>query len=242
MFVLPNDMTDIRFPPVEMASPEGLLAVGGDLSNERLLQAYRQGIFPWFNEGQPILWWSPDPRAVLFPGEFKCSRSLRKNIKRGKFKLTADTYFKAVIDQCAGPRPQYPEGGTWITGNMLEAYMALHKKGIAHSIEVWLDNKLVGGLYGLSLGRAFFGESMFSHVTDASKLALAALCQQCLNWQFRFIDCQVPSDHLVSLGAVNIRRVDYIKQLDAALKHADRVGLWSLDASILLPFIESVEP
>ncbi len=242
MIVLPNNMTDIRFPPVELASPEGLLAVGGDLSNERLLQAYRQGIFPWFNEDQPILWWSPDPRAVLLPGEFKCSRSLRKNIKREKFILTADTRFEEVIDQCAGPRPQYPEAGTWITGNMLEAYMALHKKGIAHSIEVWLDNKLVGGLYGLSLGRAFFGESMFSHVTDASKLALAALCQQSLNWQFHFIDCQVPSDHLVSLGAVNIRRVDYIRKLDAALKYADRIGLWSLDASILLPFIESVQP
>jgi leucyl/phenylalanyl-tRNA--protein transferase len=229
MFVLNN--TDLRFPPVDFASPEGLLAVGGDLRAERLLEAYRHGIFPWYNDGQPILWWSPDPRAVLFPDKLKLSRSLRKTMRRGTFRVTLDTCFHDVMEQCAAPRPQYPQGGTWITPAMLMAYERLHELGYAHSVECWRAGELVGGLYGVALGGAFFGESMFARATDASKVALATLVRQLLVWDFQLIDCQLPSPHLFSLGAEEIRRRQFLDRLAAALALPDRPGPWQVEAS-----------
>jgi len=231
MFVL--SPTDLRFPPTDFASPEGLLAVGGDLRAERLLEAYRHGIFPWYNDGQPILWWSPDPRAVLFPDKLKVSRSLRKTIRRGDFTVTFDTRFAEVMQQCAAPRQQHPQGGTWITPEMFEAYVRLHDLGYAHSVESWRDGVLVGGLYGVSLGGAFFGESMFARTTDASKVALVWLLRQLQVWGFRLVDCQLPSPHLSSLGAEEIRRGEFLDHLANALILADRRGPWCFDAGFL---------
>jgi leucyl/phenylalanyl-tRNA---protein transferase len=176
--------TALHFPPVDQATPEGLLAVGGDLRPERLIEAYRHGIFPWSNEDQPILWWSPDPRAVLFPSRLHVPRSLEKTLRRGTFTFTLDTCFRDVMIGCAGPRVQYPEGGTWITPAMIEAYTELHQLGYAHSIETWQDGRLVGGLYGVALGAAFFAESMFMRVPDASKAALVRLVRQLQAWDF----------------------------------------------------------
>lgn len=231
MFVL--SPTDLRFPPTDFASPEGLLAVGGDLRAERLLEAYRHGIFPWYNEGQPILWWSPDPRAVLFPDKLNVSRSLRKTIRRGDFSVTLDTRFAEVMQQCAAPRQQHPQGGTWITPEMFEAYVHLHKLGYAHSVESWHDGVLVGGLYGVSLGGMFFGESMFARTTDASKVALVWLLRQLQVWGFRLVDCQLPSPHLSSLGAEEIRRREFLDHLANALILADRRGPWCFDSGFL---------
>jgi leucyl/phenylalanyl-tRNA--protein transferase len=231
MFLLSPD--DIRFPPVEFASPEGLLAVGGDLSAERLLEAYRRGIFPWYNDGQPILWWSPDPRMVLFPAELKVSRSLRKRLRRADYSVRCDTCFRAVMEGCAAPRRgQAP--GTWITAEMIEAYLRLHELGYAHSVECWRGEELLGGLYGVALGGAFFGESMFSRAPDASKVALVHLVRQLERWGFRFIDCQVSSAHLASLGAVEIRRNAFLALLEEALRLPDRRGPWRLDADLVL--------
>ena len=229
MFVL--SPTDLRFPPLDFASPEGLLAMGGDLRAERLLEAYRHGIFPWYNEDQPILWWSPDPRAVLFPEKLKISRSLAKTLRRDQFQVRLDTCFRDVMQACAAPRKQFPRGGTWITHEMLEAYVRLHELGYAHSVETWQDNILVGGLYGVALGGMFFGESMFSRRTDASKVALVALVRQLQRWNFRLIDCQLPSQHLLSLGAEEVRRRDFLDRLHEALAHADRPGPWRLDST-----------
>jgi len=194
----------LDFPPIESAleEPNGLLAAGGDLSVARLTRAYQQGIFPWYEEGQPILWWSPNPRSVVFPEQIKISRSLRKTLKKNHFQVTLDHDFEQVIRACSGPRPD--SEGTWITPEMIEAYITLHKAGLAHSVETWLDGQLVGGLYGISLGRMFFGESMFSHVSDASKVAFAQLCRQLQRWQFEVIDCQVSNNHLKSLGSIEI--------------------------------------
>ncbi len=226
MLFLNSDATDLRFPPVELASPEGLLAVGGDLRTERLLEAYRHGIFPWYNEDQPILWWSPDPRALLIPDNLHISRSLHKTLRRGHFSVTFDRHFLDVIQACASPRPQYPQGGTWITAEMLAAYTRLHELGYAHSVEVWQGTELIGGVYGVALGGAFFGESMFSRVTDASKVALVALANQLKVWGFHFIDCQLSSPHLFSLGAREIRREQFLDRLAAALTLPDRCGRW----------------
>ncbi len=201
------------FPPLEAANEDGLLAMGGDLSPERLVLAYRSGIFPWFNPGEPILWWSPDPRCVIFPGQFKPSRSLSKSIRHRGYRFTLDTAFPDVIQQCAGKRKNQP--GTWITHDMQTAYIALHEIGIAHSAEIWLDDKLVGGLYGIALGQVFFGESMFSHQTDASKVALALLIAHLREWNFTLIDCQVSSDHILSLGAVEIPRTHFLAKLES---------------------------
>ena len=228
MFVL--SASDLRFPPVDLSSPEGLLAMGGDLRAERLLEAYRHGIFPWYSEGQPILWWSPDPRAVLLPDKLKVSRSLRKTIRRGDFQVLFDTSFTEVVRRCAGPRPQYPQGGTWITPEMLYAYATLHAMGYAHSVESWRDGELVGGLYGVALGGVFFGESMFSQATDASKVAFACLVRQLQAWGFRLIDCQLPSPHLSSLGAEEIRRHKFLDLLAEALRLPQRQGRWQFDA------------
>lgn len=224
MFILAPD--HFSFPPVELASPEGLLAIGGDLQAERLLEAYRNGIFPWYNDDQPILWWSPDPRATLFPDQLHISRSLRKTLRKQQFKVTFDRAFREVIEACAGPRPQQEQLGTWILDEMIEAYNQLYERGYAHSVEVWDQDQLVGGLYGVALGRAFFGESMFSHRTDTSKIALVYLAHQLHQWQFELIDCQVSSDHITSVGAKDIRRDEFMSRLKKALSHADRPGHW----------------
>lgn len=219
----------LRFPPVDRASPEGLLAVGGDLRPERLLEAYRHGIFPWYNEGEPILWWSPDPRAVLFPEKLHISRSLTRRLRSTDFTLTLDTRFRTVMEQCAGPRPQYPEGGTWITADMLEAYTRLHELGHAHSVETWQDGCLVGGLYGLAIGGAFFAESMFTKVDDASKVALATLVRQLHAWNFQLIDCQQSSPHVMRFGAEEIPRRDFVRLLNQAVTLPDKQGPWKFD-------------
>lgn len=220
---------DLRFPTVDRASPEGLLAVGGDLRPERLLEAYRHGIFPWYNDDQPILWWSPDPRAVLFPGKLHVPRSLKRTLRSNVFTLTLDTCFREVMTQCAGPRPQYPEGGTWITGDMLNAYTRLHELGSAHSVETWQDNHLVGGLYGVAIGGAFFAESMFTKVDDASKVALVKLVKQLQVWNFRLIDCQQFSPHVSRFGAEEIPRSVFINYLTQALALPDRRGRWMFE-------------
>ncbi len=222
---------DLRFPPVECASSDGLLAVGGDLRPERLLEAYRHGIFPWYDDDQPILWWSPDPRAVLFPGKLHVSRSLKKTLRANLFTVTLDTSFRLVMEQCAGPRPQYPEGGTWITHEMLEAYTRLHELGHAHSVETWQDGRLVGGLYGVAIGGAFFAESMFTRVDDASKVALVRLVTQLKAWGFRLMDCQQSSPHVRRFGAEEIPRRDFLTRLSAAITLHDRRGRWEFDSA-----------
>ncbi len=220
--------TGLDFPPVESASPEGLLAVGGDLRPERLLLAYRRGIFPWYSDGQPILWWSPDPRAVLFPEKLKVSRSLRKTLRTGKFTVTLDTCFREVMTACAQPRPQRA-GGTWITPAMIEAYVKLHELGHAHSAEVWREKTLVGGLYGVAFGGVFFGESMFARETDASKVAFATLVRQLARWGGTLIDCQQYTAHLARFGAEEIRRDRFLQLLASALALPDRRGPWRFD-------------
>jgi len=197
------------FPPLEQAleEPSGLLAAGGDLSPERLIAAYRRGIFPWYSPGQPVLWWSPDPRAVLFPEEFHCTRSLAKTLRNGGFSYSMDRDFAAVIDGCAAPRAASP--GTWITSDMRAAYLELQRLGHAHSIEVWRGSELMGGLYGVRLGGVFFGESMFSRARDASKAALAHLVAVCRRNSLAVIDCQLPSRHLTSLGSRSIPRSQF---------------------------------
>ena len=200
------------FPPVENANSEGLLAVGGDLSADRLLVAYRNGSFPWFNEDSLILWWSPDPRMVLFPGKLKVSKSLKRTLKKNIYSVSRNRSFSDVIKKCAAaPRPG--QGGTWITTAMQEAYTALHYRDIAVSYEVWKGTELVGGLYGLQLGQVFCGESMFSTASDASKVALVQLVRDCLANGIELIDCQVYTSHLESLGAVEIPRKEYLQWL-----------------------------
>jgi leucyl/phenylalanyl-tRNA--protein transferase len=218
-----------HFPPVTVAlsEPNGLLAAGGDLSVSRLLAAYRLGIFPWFSVGQPILWWSPDPRLVLYPPQLKISRSLAKTLRNRDYELRADTSFKTVVRACAQPRPG--QAGTWITGQMLAAYCALHAQGYAHCVETWIDGKLAGGLYGVALGRVFFGESMFTRVADASKIAFVHLVRQLMRWNFELIDCQVKTGHLESLGAREISRDDFMRQLQELVNYPDVIGPWTLD-------------
>ena len=229
MFKLSANLSDLRFPPVEQASPDGLLAVGGDLRPERLLEAYRHGIFPWYSNDQPILWWSPDPRTVLFPDKLHISRSLKRSLRPGIFSVTLDTKFREVMLGCAGPRPQYPDGGTWITAEMLAAYTRLHELGYAHSVETWKEGQLVGGLYGVALGGAFFAESMFTRASDASKVALVSLVHQLQTWEFRLMDCQQSSPHVTALGAEAIPRRDFLDHLTSALELPDRLGRWRFD-------------
>lgn len=197
------------FPPIEraLAEPNGLLAAGGDLSIERLLKAYSRGIFPWFDDDQPILWWSPDPRAVLFPQDLHISRSLHKTLRSGRFRVTLDQNFDAVIRACSAPRKGAQ--GTWITEDIIDAYNALHARGFAHSVECWHQNELVGGLYGVALGKLYFGESMFSRMTDASKVAFVHLVRQLEQWGFPLIDCQIMNPHLASLGATLMPRATF---------------------------------
>ncbi len=211
-------------PPTRYAlrEPNGLLAVGGSLTPEWILYAYRRGVFPWFSEGQPILWWTPDPRAVLFPGEFRCSRSLAKSIRNGGFDVRVDTAFAEVVAGCAAPRSS--ESGTWITPEMHRSYVELHGRGLAHSFETWRDGELVGGLYGVGIGKVFFGESMFSRARDASKVALARLVSECTRRGIGLIDCQMATDHLASLGSRSIPRTDFEHLLRSLCKGP--VDLW----------------
>ena len=216
------------FPPPDYADPSGLLAVGGDLSKERLLEAYRLGIFPWYSDDQPILWWSPDPRLVLDLNDFKISRSLSKTLKKEVFQVTFDHAFEEVIQACAVV-PRAAQNGTWITEEMQEAYINLHGLGYAHSVESWFGGKLAGGLYGVSLGKAFFGESMFHLKTDASKVALATLVEKLKSWDFHFIDSQMTTEHMVRLGAKELPRRIFLKRLQSALRHSTRRGRWRID-------------
>jgi leucyl/phenylalanyl-tRNA---protein transferase len=215
------------FPQPDYADPSGLLAVGGDLSSERLLEAYRLGIFPWYSDDQPILWWSPDPRFVLPLEDFHVSKSLKKTLRKGIFQVTADRAFDEVIAACAAVTRD-GQNGTWITAEMQEAYNDLHGLGYAHSVETWFEGKLVGGIYGVSLGKAFFGESMFHRKTDASKVALAALVDKLKSWNFHFLDAQMTTEHMMSLGAREVSRRVFLKQLRSALQHPTRRGKWRI--------------
>ncbi len=209
------------FPDIGLAlkDPDGLLAVGGKLSTKRLLNAYRQGIFPWYSDDQPVLWWSPNPRLVLFPDKLHISRSLAKLIRRQVFDISFDQAFDRVIEACAASRRD--QEGTWITAEMKTAYQALHQQGVAHSVEAWQNGELVGGLYGLGIGRAFFGESMFTRVSNASKVAFAALVRRLRRHQYQLIDCQVTTGHLLSLGAEEIPRARFAELLHQACRHDD---------------------
>jgi leucyl/phenylalanyl-tRNA--protein transferase len=216
-WLAPGDPPD-NFPPVERAlrEPPGLLAAGGDLSSARLIAAYRRGIFPWYSPGQPVLWWSPDPREVLFPEEFHRSRSLVRSLRTRGFEYHLDRNFEAVLRACAAPRSHSP--GTWITPEMHAAYLELHRRGFAHSAEIWRDGELLGGVYGVQLGRVYFGESMFSLEADASKAALEGLVRGGLGGPLSLIDCQMPSPHLRSLGSRAIPRSEFLARLTAALQ------------------------
>jgi leucyl/phenylalanyl-tRNA--protein transferase len=222
VFQLPDE---IFFPDPSLAEPEGLVAVGGDLSTERLLAAYANGIFPWYSDNEPILWWSPDPRLVLFPHKLKVSHSLHQKIKKNVFSVRIDSDFKQVINACAKTERKH-EDGTWITDEMKAAYIELHHKGFAHSVESYFEGNLAGGLYGVSLGRAFFGESMFHTMTDASKVALYHLVEKAKEFDFLFIDSQVETEHLLSLGAELIPRKIYLNLVKEAIKYSTLKGKW----------------
>lgn len=230
--MIPYLNDDTPFPPVERAlrAPDGLLAAGGSLAPHRLLEAYRRGIFPWFNEGDPVLWWSPDPRTVLFPGEFKISRSLRKSLRREIFEIRTDTAFERVMRACAAPRKG--QAGTWVGEDMIAAYVSLHRMGVAHSVEAWSEGDLVGGLYGVGIGRMFYGESMFSRKNDASKVALAHLAAQLQRWNIGMIDCQMHTPHLASLGARQLPRAEFIERLRELVQSPDIPCRWQFDTQL----------
>jgi leucyl/phenylalanyl-tRNA---protein transferase len=215
----------IIFPEPELSRKDGLLAVGGDLSLERLILAYHMGIFPWYSEGDPILWWSPDPRLVLYPDALHVSRSLAKTLNQGRFIVTLDQAFSQVIAACADV-PRDNQTGTWITTDMMNAYCRLHEAGLAHSVEVWHQGELAGGLYGVSLGKCFFGESMFTRKNNASKIGLVTLVHFLRKWSITIIDCQVTTQHLVRLGAREIPRMQFMAELKLALKTPTRKGKW----------------
>ena len=220
------------FPPISSAlrEPNGLLTAGGDLSPQRLIEAYRRGIFPWFNPGEPILWWSPDPRMVLFPAELKVTRSLRKTLRKHDFELRVDTAFREVMTACAEPRDGQ---GTWITPAMIDAYCELHRLGLAHSVETWVEDRLAGGLYGIGLGRMFYGESMFSRQTDASKIAFVHLVRQLERWHFGMIDCQMKTAHLASLGAREIPRAEFSQRLTELVNFPGMNDSWRFDHDLV---------
>ncbi len=220
------------FPPPALAERDGLLAVGGDLSIERLILAYQMGIFPWFSDGEPILWWSPDPRLVLYPSELKVSRSLQKLMRQKKFRISMDTAFEAVMRECVSVRSERGEG-TWITDEMLKAYCRLHSIGYAHSVEVWLDDVLAGGLYGVSLGRCFFGESMFTRIANASKVALVTLTKHLAAAGFELIDCQVKTEHLSRFGARLIPRKDFLRQIKRSMNFSTDPGKWTITEKVI---------
>jgi leucyl/phenylalanyl-tRNA--protein transferase len=218
------------FPPVEEAldEPDGLLAAGGSLSTRRLVDAYRRGIFPWFNEGDPILWWSPDPRAVLRPERIHVSHSLKKRLKKEAFLITIDRAFPRVLDGCAAPR--MGDSGTWLSGPMRRAYRTLHASGLAHSIEVWMDGELSGGIYGVAIGRMFFGESMFARRTDASKIAMVRFAAQLARWGFPLIDCQLETGHLASLGAETMPRARFVEEIGRLV--TEPAPIWTMDEDL----------
>lgn len=218
----------IVFPPAEDAEDNGLLAVGGDLRPERLILAYESGIFPWYSKGQPILWHSPDPRMVLLPRALRVATSLRKRARRAPYALTMDRAFPKVIAAC-GSTPRPGQKDTWITREMKDAYVELHRRGVAHSVEAWEGERLVGGLYGISLGAVFFGESMFALAPDASKLAFVALCERLVAWRIELVDCQVHTPHLARFGAEEWPRARYLAALRAALRAPTRPGPWSFE-------------
>ena len=220
---------DAPFPPVSKAlkSPNGLLCAGGDLSPARIVAAYSQGIFPWYSEGDPILWWSPDPRMVLFPEELRVSRSLRRMVARGAYETRVDTAFRDVIEACAAPRDG--PAGTWIVPEMVEAYVRLHELGFAHSVESWHEGRLVGGLYGMALGRAFFGESMFARAPDASKVALVKLVERLRAEGCGVIDCQQATAHLASLGAREIPRKAFAQLVQESIQYPPTGQRWTPD-------------
>jgi len=230
--VIPFLDSDDPFPPVDFAlrDPNGLLAAGADLSPERLLDAYERGIFPWFGREDPLLWWSPDPRMVLHVSELRISRSLRRAVRSGRLRVTADTSFADVIDACAEPRAG--QDGTWITPEMRDAYRQLFDLGYAHSIEAWDEGDLVGGLYGVALGRMFFGESMFSRKSDGSKVAFVHLVLQLGRWGFPLVDCQMPSSHLASLGAREIPRAEFLRLVRQLVQQPSRPSPWRLDQDL----------
>jgi len=227
--VIPWLTASEKFPPLEQAltEPNGLLAAGADLSPQRLYHAYRQGIYPWFSEGQPILWWSPDPRMVLFPAEFRIPRSLGKRLHRRDYEIRVDTAFADVMRECAKPRSD--GAGTWITPDMIAAYCELHRLGHAHSVETWIDGKLAGGLYGIAIGRAFYGESMFARVSDASKIAFAHLVRQLERRQFGMIDCQMNTAHLARFGAREIRRTEFSRNLTELVNYPSPAAVWQFE-------------
>lgn len=222
--------THSPFPPLESAlhSPNGLLAAGGDLSQERLLAAYRQGIFPWYSAGEPILWWSPDPRMVLFPDELRITRSLAKTLRNKPYDIRFDTAFTTVMQHCAAPRE--PGGGSWIGPEILDGYGRLHRSGHAHSVETWIDGELCGGLYGVAIGRMFYGESMFARRTDASKIAFVHLVAALRQWEFGLIDCQMRTDHLASLGGRTIARQQFAATLKALVAAPAPTDHWQMPA------------
>jgi leucyl/phenylalanyl-tRNA--protein transferase len=229
----PNDPS-AAFPDVSEAlrEPDGLLAIGGDLGVARLISAYRRGIFPWYSDGDPILWWSPNPRTVLIPDQIRISRSLNKLLRRRRFSVSMDRDFPAVINACALPRE--PGGGTWLVPEMISAYRALHVHGIAHSVEVWLDGALAGGLYGVAIGGVFFGESMFTRVDNASKVALVHLCRRLAEWRFELIDCQVLTGHLIRMGASQMPRDQFVRRVESLRDRASPTGSWD-DGSTVYP-------
>ena len=223
------DPEQVAFPPTSqaLADPCGLLAIGGDLTPDWLLAAYRRGIFPWYSDDQPILWWSPSPRCVVFPQQFRIGRTLRKTLRRGDFTVTFDRAFEAVVEACRASRVDAE--GTWITDEMRDAYVTMHRLGYAHSVEVWREDILVGGLYGIALGRVFFGESMFHRVTNASKVAFVHLVRQLELWGCPLIDCQVGNPHLASLGAVEVSREDFERRLKAGIDMPAFAQSWSYE-------------
>ncbi len=217
------------FPPLEdaLVEPNGLLAAGGDLSPGRLIEAYRSGIFPWFNENEPILWWSPDPRMVLFPSELRISRSLNKILRNSNYEVRVDSAFSQVIQACAAPRKG--QSGTWIHSDMVSAYTELHEMGLAHSVETWVGGELIGGLYGIAQGKMFFGESMFSQIHDASKIAFVHLVKQLEQWNFNMIDCQMRTAHLASFGAREIPRKEFSQRLKELVNYPNQIEKWQFD-------------
>lgn len=226
-----NDAQPFPHPEQALDEPDGLLAVGGSLAPRRLLQAYRRGIFPWYSAGQPILWWSPNPRTVLLPEHIRISRSLGKTIRKGLYSLTMDAAFDTVLLRCSEPRRGEP--GTWLTPEMQRAYRRLYQLGYAHSVETWHAGKLVGGLYGVAIGRVFYGESMFSRMNDASKVALVGLARQLQRWDFPLIDCQLRTPHLLSMGAMDIPRRTFLELLDRCCPLPGRTGVWRIDNDLL---------
>jgi leucyl/phenylalanyl-tRNA--protein transferase len=220
------------FPPLELAlrEPNGLLCAGGDLTPQRIVQAYVNGIFPWYSPGEPILWWSPDPRMVLFPAQFRISRSLRKTLRQGNYRVRLDTSFEAVIQACAQKR-RPGQTGTWITPEIQTAYVRLHELGYAHSVETWIDERLAGGLYGIAIGKMFYGESMFAHIADASKIAIAHLARFLDEQGFGMIDCQMNTAHLAALGAREISRGEFIHDLRRLTAIQPLCGRWPENAA-----------